>query len=65
MNIPAPQLRTGEYIVTRGADTPAERKDARATLRRNGCKSVRFEPIGDGRLQVHGYLSYVAGADPV
>lgn len=64
MNIPAPQLRAGEYIVTRGSDTPAERDDARATLRRNGCKSVRFEPLEDGRLQVHGYLAYVAGAVP-
>jgi hypothetical protein len=62
---PGPSLRAGEYIVTRGADTEAERNDARATLRRNGCKSVRFEPLNDGRLQVHGYLSYVAGAVPV
>lgn len=65
MNTPAPKLRAGEYVVTRGANTEAERNDARATLRRNGCKSVRFEPLDDGRLQVHGYLAYVAGADPV
>jgi hypothetical protein len=65
MNTPGPKLRSGEYVVTRGADTEAERNDARATLRRNGCKSVRFEPLGDGRLQVHGYLAYVSGAVPV
>lgn len=64
MNTPAPQLRAGEYVVTRGADTEAERNDARATLRRNGCKCVRFESLDDGRLQVHGYLAYVAGAVP-
>lgn len=61
MNISAPQLRAGEYIVTRSADTEAERTDARITLRRNGCKSVRFEPLSDGRLQVHGYLAAMVG----
>ena len=59
------QLRAGEYIVTRGSDTDAERKDARLTLRRNGCKSVRFEPLDDGRLQVHGYLAAMEGVHGV
>lgn len=59
------QLRAGEYIVTRGTDTEAERNDARITLRRNGCKSVRFEPLDDGRLQVHGYLAAMSGVQGV
>jgi hypothetical protein len=64
MNVPAPQLRAGEYVVLRGADTQAERTDAQRVLRNQGCKAVRFETLDDGRLQVHGYLSYVAGAVP-
>ncbi len=58
-------LRPGEYIVTRGADTEAERVDCKRVLRNNGCKSVRFEPLGDGRLQVHGYLASMAGVEGV
>jgi hypothetical protein len=54
---PPPKLRAGEYVVLRGADTPAERTDAERSLRNQGCRSVRFEPLADGRLQVHGYLA--------
>lgn len=67
MNFPAPppKLRSGEYTVIRGADTQAERNDARTVLRHQGCRSVRFETLPDGRIVVHGYLADVAGAEPV
>lgn len=55
--IPAPKLKAGDYITMRGSDTAAERVDAERVLRQNGCRSVRFEPLADGRLQVHGYLA--------
>ncbi len=64
-DVPAPKLRAGEYTVLRGSDTQAERNDARRVLRQQGCKSVRFEPLTDGRIVVHGYLADIAGAEPV
>lgn len=55
--VPPPALKPGDYITMRGADTQAERIDAERVLRRNGCKSIRFEQLPDGRLQAHGYLA--------
>lgn len=46
----------GDYIVSRGSDTPEQRADAEQTLRANGCLRFRFEPLPDGRLQAHGYM---------
>lgn len=59
LQIPPPQLKAGDYITMRGADTEAERADAERVLRHNGCRSVRFEVMADGRLQAHGYLAAV------
>lgn len=61
---PPPKLRSGEYTVIRGVDTQAERNDARNVLRQQGCKSVRFETLTDGRIVAHGYLADIAGAEP-
>lgn len=46
----------GDYIVSRGTDTPEQRQDAEQTLRANGCLRFRFERLEDGRLQAHGYM---------
>ncbi len=46
----------GDYIVTRGKDSPDQRSDAEQTLRANGCLRFRFETLEDGRLQAHGYM---------
>jgi hypothetical protein len=59
------KLRSGEYIIMRGTDNDAERADCKRVLRNNGCKSVRFEPLTDGRLQVHGYLAVMSGVQDV
>lgn len=59
------ELKAGDYIQLRGADTESERADVRAIFRRNGCRSVRFEVLGDGRLQAHGYLAELSGAEAV
>jgi hypothetical protein len=61
---PPSKPKPGDYTVIRGADTVAERNDARTVLRQQGCKSVRFEPLTDGRIVVHGYLAMLAGAEP-
>jgi hypothetical protein len=50
------QERPGDYVVTRGSDTPEERADAAAILTANGCRRVRFESLEDGRVIAHGYL---------
>lgn len=57
LETPAPKLKAGDYVTMRGADTEAERADAERVLRQNGCRSIRFEPMSDGRLQAHGYLA--------
>lgn len=59
------ESRPGEYAVQRSADTPESRKDAKETLRRQGCKSVRFVTLVDGRLVAHGYLGNLAGAEAI
>lgn len=60
MNLQQPQppaLKPAEYCTTRGRDTPEERDDAGRVLRLQGCKSIRFETLNDGRLVAHGYLA--------
>ncbi len=59
------QLRSGEYVIVRSIDTDAERADCKRVLRNNGCKTVRFESLGDGRMQAHGYLAALAGVQDV
>lgn len=54
------ELKTGEYVISRGADNEAERADCKRVLRNNGCRSVRFEPR-EGMLFVHGYLARIEG----
>jgi hypothetical protein len=60
-NTPPPQIKPGDYVTMRGSDTEAERKDCERVLRHNGCRSIRFETMTDGRLQAHGYLAQIAG----
>jgi len=59
------KLRTGEYVLNRGADNEIERADCRATLRRNGCRSVRFETFENGLLCAHGYLARIEGQQEI
>lgn len=50
------ELKPGDYVRIHAQDTEAERAEATEIMRQQGCKSVRFETLDDGRLQVHGYL---------
>lgn len=52
-----PQQQPGDYVLIRAVDNDDERADARRILRENGCRSVRFETLADGRLQAHGYVA--------
>jgi hypothetical protein len=51
------KLRTGEYVITRGASSKEEKADCKRVMRANGCRSVRFELLADGRMSVHGYMA--------
>lgn len=54
---PFPDQRPGDYVVTRGHDTPEERTDAERTLRAQGCRTFRHESTANGQLRSHGYLA--------
>jgi len=64
-----PELRSGDYVVTRAFDTPEERFDCARQLREQGCKSVRFESEysfdedAQVNLRAHGYLRLLNGAE--
>lgn len=58
----APELPSGNYAITRSADTPDEREDCRRALRRQGCKSVRFETHAH-LLVAHGYIARIGGLE--
>jgi hypothetical protein len=49
-------FREGDYVAVRGIDCEAERDDVTRLLKQNGCRSIRFDTLVDGRLQAHGYL---------
>lgn len=65
------EAKPGDYVISRGADTPSERTDCKLLLRQNGCRSVRFEvrsvQYGDGPrtavLFAHGYMAALEGFD--
>lgn len=52
-----PQPKPGDYVRVHGQDTEDERRQAADLMRQQGCAVCRFEPLPDGRLLVHGYVS--------
>lgn len=50
------EIPDGDYVVSYGADTEDNRRDAEQTLRNNGCRRFRADVLEDGRMIVHGYL---------
>ncbi len=53
--------RTGEYVMNFPIERSGDRDTARQVMRRNGCKSIRFELLESGRLTAHGYVARVDG----
>lgn len=49
--------RDGDYITMRNPDSADMRTEAAAMLLEQGCRSVRFATLSDGRLQAHGYMA--------
>ncbi len=62
MNItPPPEMRAGDYAQRFPLDTLDGRKLARESMRRNGCRSIRFEVNQSGALIAHGYVGRFEG----
>lgn len=60
---PPTQMRAGDYGKRLVADTPDERAFARDAMRRQGCKSIRFEHHSSGAFIAHGYVGRFEGAE--
>lgn len=74
MNAPPPtSLRAGDYVMNFPLERPGDRDTARAAMRRNGCRTIRFEstpttvdgpdgkPVDATLLIAHGYVARMAG----
>ena len=62
-DIPAPvQMRDGDYAKRYPRDEEALREEGRAAMRRNGCKSIRFQ-VTEAGLIVHGYVGRFDGPE--
>jgi hypothetical protein len=59
---PPNEMRAGDYAKRSPKDTPDERSLSRDAMRRQGCKSIRFEVTGAGELIAHGYVGRFEGA---
>lgn len=47
MQMPAPvKLRAGDYVMNFPVERPSDRDTARQAMKRNGCRTIRFESIG-------------------
>lgn len=54
--------KEGDYLYNAGLDSPDSRRYCHEVMKRNGCKTLRFElrPQADQTMMVcHGYLAYL------
>lgn len=58
--VPPPEMRAGDYAMRLPVDSLDGRKLSRESMRRNGCRSIRFE-INNGALIAHGYVGRFEG----
>ncbi len=74
MITPAPiQLRAGDYVMNFPIERQSDRDTARQAMKRNGCKTIRFESseveivnhenklVPAKRLTAHGYVGRIQG----
>lgn len=62
MNIQPPSsLKCGDYVMNFPIERPGDRATARDVMRRNGCRSIRFELFDSGLLSAHGYVARMQG----
>jgi nitrous oxide reductase accessory protein NosL len=59
---PAPFIaRSGDYAMNFPQERDGDRKTARDVMKRNGCRSIRFEKLDNGVLVAHGYIGPMSG----
>lgn len=69
---PPTSLRAGDYVMNFPIERPGDRDTARQAMKRNGCRSIRFDqseiaidsPKGQltaHTLVAHGYVARMAG----
>lgn len=69
---PPTSLRAGDYVMNFPLERPGDRETAREAMKRNGCRTIRFEsteiefesPSGvvKGHTMIaHGYVGRMAG----
>lgn len=64
---PPTTLRAGDYVMNFPIERPGDRDTAREAMKRNGCRTIRFEALephsegARGTLIAHGYVGRMAG----
>lgn len=64
---PPTSLRAGDYVMNFPVERPGDRDTAREAMKRNGCRTIRFEALAAhtegeaGTLIAHGYVARMAG----
>lgn len=64
---PPTSLRAGDYVMNFPVERDGDRQTARDAMKRNGCRSIRFESLDPhtegekGTLIAHGYVGRMAG----
>lgn len=64
---PPTTLRAGDYVMNFPVERDGDRQTAREAMKRNGCRTIRFEALephmeGErGTLIAHGYVGRMAG----
>jgi hypothetical protein len=53
--------RDGDYVMNFPHEREGDRTTARDVMRRNGCRSIRFELHANGMLIAHGYIARLDG----
>jgi hypothetical protein len=64
---PPTSLRAGDYVMNFPVERSGDRNTAREAMKRNGCRTIRFESLPpaiegeQGTLIAHGYVARMAG----
>jgi hypothetical protein len=70
---PPTSLRAGDYVMNFPVERPGDRQTARDAMKRNGCRTIRFEthpitvdgpdgkPVDAVTIVAHGYVGRMAG----
>lgn len=54
-------IKIGDYVMSFPVERSGDRQTARDAMKRNGCKTIRFEIDPGGVLRAHGYVARMSG----